>query len=173
MKRRAQRLVIGAVAVLAGLVAILVAANWNTVRDHVEAWHFQLTRETETIQPMAGKVTVYADWWEVLLHEAADASRSSMIFDPQEEFPLLSQLVYDADPSNPDTVVVPVHTQEILAFFERNGYRLIKQHFPRRAYVVIRDPVALVVRSSETLMFPGSPGGPVAERLGHSGTERP
>jgi hypothetical protein len=32
-------------------VAVLVVANWGTVCDHVEAWRFQLTRETKTIEP--------------------------------------------------------------------------------------------------------------------------
>jgi len=49
---------------------------------------------------MSSDATVYADWWEVLLHVAADASRSSVIFDSNEEFPLLSRLIYDADPSH-------------------------------------------------------------------------
>jgi len=117
------------------LTAILVATHWNTVRDHAEAWLFQLTRETNTIEPGA-EVTIYADWWEMLLHVAADASRSSVTFDPQEEFPFLSQLIYE----DPDTVVVPEHTQEIIAFFQKNGYRFLEQRLPRRAYVVIRDP---------------------------------
>jgi hypothetical protein len=39
----------GGAALVAFVVAFLVAANWATVRDHVEAWHFQLTRETETV----------------------------------------------------------------------------------------------------------------------------
>ena len=41
----------GVVALGAALVAVLVVANWGTVRDHVEAWHFQLTTKTEMVLP--------------------------------------------------------------------------------------------------------------------------
>ena len=51
MKRRPRRATIGAVALGTSLVAILAVAYRDTVRDHVEAWHFQLTRETETFDP--------------------------------------------------------------------------------------------------------------------------
>ena len=150
MKRRARRAVIGAAALVALVVAVLVVANWTTVRDHIEVWRFQVTRETATIEPMAADVTVYASWWEVLLHDAADDSRSSVIFDSQEEFPLLSQLVYRRAPE-PSRYRgrAGAYAGEIIAFFQKNGYRIIKQRLPRRAYVVVRDPPA--ARSSAPL----------------------
>jgi len=40
MKRRVRRAVIGAGVLAAMLVLVLVLANWTTVRDQVEAWHF-------------------------------------------------------------------------------------------------------------------------------------
>jgi len=54
MKPRARRITVGAAALEAAVLAVLVVINWGTVRDHVEAWHFQLTRNTKTIQPNAG-----------------------------------------------------------------------------------------------------------------------
>ena len=36
---------------MALVLVALIVANWSTVRDDVEAWHFQLTRQTETIVP--------------------------------------------------------------------------------------------------------------------------
>ena len=53
MKPRARRVAIGAAVLGAGVVGVLVALNWGTVRDHVEAWHFQLTTETEMMEPKA------------------------------------------------------------------------------------------------------------------------
>ena len=41
MKPRAWRVVLGAAALVAVLVAALVVSHWSTARDHVEAWHFQ------------------------------------------------------------------------------------------------------------------------------------
>jgi len=48
MKPRSRRITIGAAVLAVPLVAVLAIANWGTVRDHVEAWHFHLTRETFT-----------------------------------------------------------------------------------------------------------------------------
>ena len=36
---------------MALVVSVLVVANWSTVREHVVAWWFQATRETETVVP--------------------------------------------------------------------------------------------------------------------------
>jgi hypothetical protein len=51
MKPRARRISLVAAALGMGLTAVLVLANWGTVRDHVQAWHFQLTRETISTGP--------------------------------------------------------------------------------------------------------------------------
>ena len=48
MKPRACRITVGAAALGAGVLAVLVVANWSAVRDHVEAWWFQLMRKTVT-----------------------------------------------------------------------------------------------------------------------------
>jgi hypothetical protein len=55
MKRRGKRLAFTVAATGGAVLLVLVVANWRTVRDHAEAWWFQLTRETETIEP--GSVT--------------------------------------------------------------------------------------------------------------------
>ena len=49
MKPRARRVTMGVAVLVAIILAVLVATHWGTVRDHVEAWHFQLTTETETV----------------------------------------------------------------------------------------------------------------------------
>jgi len=73
MKPRARRITIGAAAVAVVLVAVLAVAYWATVRDHVEAWHFQLTRKAKTITPA-----------ELLAEHALDGAANHVIFDPQE-----------------------------------------------------------------------------------------
>src|SRR5688572_3070678 len=50
MKPRARRVTMGVAALVAALLSVLVVTHWGTVRDHVEAWHFQLTRETDTAE---------------------------------------------------------------------------------------------------------------------------
>jgi len=54
MKPRARRLTSAAACLTAGVIVVFVVLNWSTVRDHVEAWHFQLTRETDTTMPREG-----------------------------------------------------------------------------------------------------------------------
>ena len=51
MNRRGKRLALGVMAMGLAAVIVLAVANWGTVRDHVEAWRFQLTRETVTMDP--------------------------------------------------------------------------------------------------------------------------
>ena len=51
MNRRGKRLALGVMAVGVAVVLVLAVAHWSTIRDHVEAWQFQLTTQTETIGP--------------------------------------------------------------------------------------------------------------------------
>jgi hypothetical protein len=51
MKRRGWRVALTVATIEFVLVACLVAFNWDTVRDHAEAWWFQLATETRTIEP--------------------------------------------------------------------------------------------------------------------------
>ena len=51
MKPRARRVTIAAAVLGAGVVGVAVVLNWTTVRDHVEAWHFQLTEDTQALVP--------------------------------------------------------------------------------------------------------------------------
>ena len=54
MNRRGKRLTLGVMAVGLAVVLVLAIAHWSTVRDHVEAWWFQLTKKTATIEPLPG-----------------------------------------------------------------------------------------------------------------------
>jgi hypothetical protein len=51
MNRRGKRITLGVMAIALAVVLVLAIAHSVAVRDHVEAWHFQLTRATEAIEP--------------------------------------------------------------------------------------------------------------------------
>jgi hypothetical protein len=55
MKPRARRVTIAAAVLGAGVVGVAVVLNWTAVRDHVEGWRFQLTRQTVIISPEYGR----------------------------------------------------------------------------------------------------------------------
>jgi len=110
------------------VVAIMTVAHWSAVCDHVEAWHFQLTRNTKTIQANAGNqafdqsATLSYMLAEVPLHHAAKILRCPVIFDPQEVTLMSNGLM-------------PSGGIELL---QACDYRVLEQRFPRRAYIVIR-----------------------------------
>jgi hypothetical protein len=159
MKRRARRTTIE-VAILAVLavapVAVLAFAHWDTVRDHVEAWHFQLTRETKTADPKLdrGPERLYRGGYYGL------EGLKALPIDEREPFyeaptPWLCSLaewsdnpvIYNrAEVSSRKYYIVVSTTDEktrrpsgILRIVRGNGWRVLKQRFPQRAYVVIRD----------------------------------
>ena len=151
MKPRARRVVIGAAALVAVLVSVLVAANWATVRDHVEAWHFQMTRETETEEPNdtafesltaahGGTGLGYLLLYEML----ARYSERAVIFEVVEGI-------------EDNTVWVgggqTVGGGDLVRMLKDNGYRVLDQRFPRRAYVVIR--AAAAPEESSPVMWDG------------------
>ena len=129
MRPRARRVTIGAAALGAVLVAVLAIANWGTVRDHVQAWHFQLTRITKTIEPHT-RTTASQYSEENLLHVAANELRCPVIVDPKQLSPIHVELT-------PEALLIP--GTGIPAVLKKEGWRFLEQHFPRRAYVLIRD----------------------------------
>ena len=149
------------------LILVLVVAYRRTVRDHFEAWCFQLGRKTETIDPPPpGRTATISS--PLTMRERADAYRqdpgvrvltgremriaahelrSPVIFDPADVPPFLT------DPQMPRTVC---NMRGLLA---RNGYRIIEQRIPRRAYVILREE-------------PREPGMPAAPRGAVAGGPR-
>ena len=142
MKHRARRAVIGAAALGSVLVAVLVFANWRIVRDHVEAWHFQLTRDTETYEP----------FW---LKPEHAKNAAELVFGPTSCFQVLSTL------STQRVIIDPINNEvgaelwtlkmrrgamrashRILNALRDNGWHVIEQRYPCKAFVVIRavDP---------------------------------
>ena len=125
------------------VVLVLVIAHRGTVRDHVDVWWFQFTRKTVTVEPQP--VKDLPSLWSTP-YVAAFLSRYSG-----------QPVILAADSTKPDRINFrwfegEVDYQKIL---EANGYRVLEQRFPRRAYVVIRD---------EHPSFP-SPGIPLPAQL--------
>jgi hypothetical protein len=147
MKLRTRRLSIATTGVGAVFVTVLVVANWSSVHDHLEAWYFQFTRETKMLEPMAEGVVEYSyQPMEHLLQQAANDFRSSVIFDPKE-MPFLERSSF----SQQDAVIInsnlplPVPSrptqlpeQDITALLKKAKWRVLKEDFPRRAYILIR-----------------------------------
>ena len=142
MKRLARRVVLGAAALVALLLAVLVLANWGTVRDHVEAWHFQLTRETRVVKG-EGWLCGVVSREENLFRNLTAFSGRAVIFACDEDNE------YDAPLPGDMTLGGPEGVLRVLASM---NYRVLEQHFPRRAYVVINPSLA---RASG--QEPGSP----------------
>src|SRR5688572_12185679 len=134
-------------ALVATLVAVLVVTHWPTVRDHVEAWHFLATRDTETIAPVivegAEDFTYQLEDALTLFHIAANVLRCSVIFDPLEVPSLHRQnrvvrtLSLGGGGSRDEIIWHPQEGVRVL--IEKHGWRVLEQRFPRKAYVVIRD----------------------------------
>jgi hypothetical protein len=144
MKPRARRVAIAAAVLGAGVIAVLVVAHWGTVRNHVEAWHFQLTTQMERIEPsLHHKINSddpdplsgvsYADL--VKAHRTEATLRD----------PLLLWLLADLSgypvvfaTSEGQSSSVALSHGEALELLEEHGYRIIEQCFPTRAYVIMK-----------------------------------
>jgi len=153
MKPRARRVTIGAAMLGTAIVTALVIVNWRTVRDHVEAWHFQLTRETETIEPepalkQSPREFIWALGDDMTLMDMRDCflvlatySGLKVIFDSatDDEYSAL----YPLTPAFPCWWVLPLGSNLTAASsldnIQANGWRVLQQRIPRRAYVVIRE----------------------------------
>jgi hypothetical protein len=129
MNRRARRATIGAAALGAALVAILVVVYRDCIRDHVGAWHFQLTRKTEMIQPpLEGGLHGESTDGPLLIRIAAEELHCPIIFDPAD-MPQIEKVRADL-----------LHGEgRMLGLLEKSGWRVLEQRFPRRAYICMRS----------------------------------
>jgi hypothetical protein len=150
MKPRARRITITAAVLGAAVVAVLVVAHWDAVRDHLEAWRFQLARETKMIQP---------DPEMKEIHVALDASLPALGGQseitgrpcwPSDMLRILAnrsgcRVISSVDRDTPDIqVMLGVRIANATSgvartLLELSGYRVIEQCFPQRAFVVIPD----------------------------------
>jgi hypothetical protein len=141
MKPRARRVTIAAAALGVGVIGVFVIINWRPVREHIQAWHLQLTRETETITAGGEGMSF------TLLCKRVGTPRRSMV---QDEVVLNVLAEQSGHPViwNPASARVFVVAQgeelrkatDALRVLKDNGWRVLEQRFPRRAYVVIREP---------------------------------
>ena len=145
MNRRGKRLTLGVMVVGIVVVLALAIAHWGTVRDHVEAWWFQLTCETETIDLSYGHKSLREETG--LLQLLTDTSGCAVIRERADSS--TDRGVY-ADWS---VWVRETRTEMCLRLLRENGYRVLEQRFPAKAYVVIRDQTAEPV-VIETLLVP-------------------
>jgi hypothetical protein len=97
MKRHAWRVTIGAAALGAVLLAVLVVANWSTVRDHIEAWRFQLTTEKETIEPFERGVTTDEEHRGAADNFVVDPASPNVVITEQQAIGRVRQVLEDAD----------------------------------------------------------------------------
>jgi hypothetical protein len=91
------------------------------LRDHLESWRFQLTRETKTVTPDCGDSNS-----PPILCLLARSSGRRIIYDPQDSGAL----------SWSSALRSPAGILGVLRCF---GWRVIEQRFLRRAFVIIHD----------------------------------
>jgi hypothetical protein len=136
MKPRARRGTIAAAVLGAAVVAVLVVVHWDSVRDHVEAWHFQLTKETEAISAVNGLMgsrgqspqkAQYAINVKELLGVLAEDSGCPVIVESKSAFALALPAIMPPDAKG---------SEAALTALRANGWRIVEQRFPRRAYVL-------------------------------------
>jgi hypothetical protein len=164
MNRRGRRLAFTVAATGLAVVIGLCILHWNTVRDHVEAWRFQLTSKTETIEPnpalkglvaslqvddlnLRGCVQVLANHsgFRVIVDRAEyTATDGEWAVEIHAKFSQAGSLMFDdgrgrTPPGRETVLTFGVTTNWALQALKVEGYRVLEQRFPRRAYVVIRD----------------------------------
>jgi hypothetical protein len=149
MNRRGKRFAFTVAAmglvVLLGLGFLYRAA----IRDHLEGWHFQLTRETETIP----RETILKESDSpLILASRRGPSGSKLGIDDRVLFLMLgmcSDHPVICDPTEgsgshfgsrfePRELTVRSDA-DVIRYLKENGWRVIVQRFPWRAYVVMRD----------------------------------
>jgi hypothetical protein len=166
MKPRARRVTLAAAALGAGVLGVLMVTHWGTIRDHVEAWRFQLTRETETILPDSeSKAFLNESQAERHRRVASNPlldrqfisnakypglSRETRMVPVREE--LLPRLLASRSALPVVTVKAgsatgvvywlfwPLEADAIVEGMRDWGWRVLEQRCPRRAYVVTGYP---------------------------------
>jgi hypothetical protein len=166
MRPRARRVTIPAAVLGAGVVAVLVVTHWASVCTHAEAWRFQITRKTDIVDApssMTGQPAVLegAEYGnacgfpaERVLRLLAAHSGLPVIHDPRDCDATLAEsrsllparLCWwphkpppDDYSNTPRVEMTPATSDLALELLQDNGWHVLEQRFPRRAYVVIRD----------------------------------
>jgi hypothetical protein len=154
MKPRARRIALLTVAAGCLVLAGLVAFNWDAVRDHAEAWWFQVTRETKAMTPgpfpqesararsfVSGDGLVMA-----ALQDLADRSARTVIFDAAaaKQVGLYAfKLQHDASTLEEIDVSVSLQAKDAddpARRLRAVGWTILDLRFPHRAFVVTGYP---------------------------------
>jgi hypothetical protein len=152
--KRGKRLAFTVAATALVVVVVLGMVYRGALRDHLEAWHFQLTRKTEIVEPDPSQKEIpnrgtgfhmRGTGEKSAMHpQAADCSSLPyirllagysgvrVIFSDDGPKPLFRTVTMRRVPGD-------VGVEKIKKALEREGWRIIEQRFPRKAYVVIRD----------------------------------
>jgi hypothetical protein len=125
MNHRGLRVTLIAGAIGLAVVAIVVAFNWDVVRDHVEAWWFVATRQTVTITSDPTLPGLAIDGRK-LFYERSE---------PKVWDCLQIVAKYSGCP-----VIADKETVDLWFGVRSADYRILEQRFPRRAYVVVGYP---------------------------------
>jgi hypothetical protein len=161
MKTRAQRLTLATAAVGIAILGTFAALHWGTVRDHVESWRFQLTTETETIEPepalqgipmtLEASMSSSPGRRSVVGGNGARHARPVRGYEPSAILRVLASysgrhaiFATDENSTPHSRIILGSRFEGVTAhiareILEKNGYRVLEQRFPRRAYVVIRE----------------------------------
>lgn len=137
MNRRGKRITLGVVAVGLTMVLGLAVAYRKPILEHVEAWHFQLTRKTETVEPdplyagaskfvpHSGSFSLYLAQGD-LLRLLADCAEVPVVLEAKQ-------------PPGYQKLRRGYITAEVaLREFRDQGWHIVAQRLPRRAYIVVR-----------------------------------
>jgi hypothetical protein len=133
MKRRGRRLAFTAAGMGLAVILGLGILHRGAVRDHLEAWRFQVGRETEMIRvdprmrviPMREASISF----RFLLLVLAAHSDCPVIFDPDD-----SDLMIQMDLATRNAL-----RHRARDTVQEQGWHVVEQRIPRRAYVVVRD----------------------------------
>jgi len=139
MNRRGKRLTLGVMAVGFAVVLGLAIAHWRAIVDHVEVWYFQLTTETEVIEP--GPVTARlkveihgSEAYSCEIGELLSILKLPVIIEPRYK---PRRVWWPID--NPSPLEMRTQPDLVSRILRVNRIRVLEQRFPQRAYVVIRD----------------------------------
>jgi hypothetical protein len=145
MKRRGLRVALTTGAIGLAPIAGLVAFNWGVVRDHAEAWWFQTTSEARTFQPTDKPSPLLQPEFQLMC--LAIHTGCAVVGDPA---------CFPKSPSHNTWRYIVQHAREVdgtvrldgimpgpdtasgmLQALRSDGYHIVEQRFPRRAYVVV------------------------------------
>lgn len=159
MKPRARRVTIGAALVGAGVVGVLIVLQF---RLHLEAWRFQRTRRTAKIEPDHGLRESLAGAAGAMEVDVKSCLRvlstySGFCVIAEQERIAHARVMRSKNVEDRDPLILSALTADAARYaLEARGWRVIKQHIPRRAYVVFRDEPIRVEESPPTFPTPGT-----------------